>query len=499
MKRLLICLITVACVFPVSAHAEVGVNIRVVNDGLGTSTFPSVGAGNMNPPNASSGVVLNGGYSSETGYRGAPFRTDGLIQWRQPSGTATDPLFVYDPGSLSQAHCIDAKYPDFAARVPGFTQMTPWSGATVQWSVHSIGSLPLSEAPYQTVTVTVAGTLHPVSAQLTVQELDFLARVNAERASLGRPPLRIDTRLNSAADSHVHWLGSMGWNSSHCGIYRSGPRWRIYEALGTTGTAFNEVVSWHSLDEPLSGERVWMTYKASGGHYAALTSSDYTCIGIAFSDLSGVGRTGADLVGGTACDTSEEGKMSPSSVSDFWSAGAAATITGTPVVGSTLKCSAPSIDTLLVEDITSYAYAWKRGSLYEGTGRSYKLSPDDAGKSIRCSVTAHIVGTASDEIWSKPVQVGATRLRLIKAPAVVGRPNAGRKLTCSAGRWSVPVRTQRVWQMRTGTRWVTVGRRSSLLVKRSYRSKQLRCQVKVQAVASASVRSAAFTRSVRVR
>ncbi len=113
--------------------------------------------------------------------------------------------------------------------------------------------------------------------------------------------------------------------------------------------------------------------------------------------------------------------------------GPAPTVSGTPVVGSTLTAKSgtwtPSGVTL--------AYRWLRDGLVIGsaTGTSYTLTPADAGRAISVSVTGTKSGLASRTVTSAPTAKVAGGDMSPGEPTVSGSPQVGATLTADPGTW----------------------------------------------------------------
>lgn len=109
------------------------------------------------------------------------------------------------------------------------------------------------------------------------------------------------------------------------------------------------------------------------------------------------------------------------------------TLEGTPAVGSTLRVGLPTIS----PTPTTISYEWYRaGDRIAGAdSREYRLTPDDAGKSVQARVwiAAENLGYESQHLWapeSEPVQASA--LEIAQVPKVTGTPRVGRTLTATA-------------------------------------------------------------------
>ena len=125
----------------------------------------------------------------------------------------------------------------------------------------------------------------------------------------------------------------------------------------------------------------------------------------------------------------------------------APTVSGSAVIGETLTCSpgewsgAPT---------PTFTYEWLLEGAAVGSGDSYVVLSEDAGRSLKCEVTAaNSEGHASES--SAALLVGGTGPQNTKAPAVSGTPTVGSTLTCSQGTWTgAPAPTYAYLWMREG-------------------------------------------------
>jgi trypsin len=84
----------------------------------------------------------------------------------------------------------------------------------------------------------------------------------------------------------------------------------------------------------------------------------------------------------------------------------------------------------------SFTVAWLRaGRLRPGqTGQSYRVGTADAGKKITCRVTLHAT-TGPVATATSASSTAGVRLKLLKAPRIVGSPVVGSRLQCATGTW----------------------------------------------------------------
>jgi secreted trypsin-like serine protease len=108
-------------------------------------------------------------------------------------------------------------------------------------------------------------------------------------------------------------------------------------------------------------------------------------------------------------------------------------IVGPRVVGYTLGCVN---GTWAWPGSASFRYAWLRnGRSIAGQSRgTYSVRPTDAGKKVACRVTLHASTGSTASAVSASVRPGI-RLRLLRAPRLVGSASVGSSLVCATGRW----------------------------------------------------------------
>src|SRR5207244_1252999 len=120
---------------------------------------------------------------------------------------------------------------------------------------------------------------------------------------------------------------------------------------------------------------------------------------------------------------------------------AAPTISGSPVVGQTLTSSTGT----WTGSPSSFSYQWQRcdsagascASIAGASGESYPGSADDAGSSIRVSVTARNgFGTATAQSAPTGVVAGSGAPANTSLPAISGVAQSGQTLSGSTGSWT---------------------------------------------------------------
>ena len=121
-------------------------------------------------------------------------------------------------------------------------------------------------------------------------EQQFVNLVNQARGSLGRQPLTVNSKLSLAADSHSYWQDSaLNLGLSHTGCNGSDPFVRMSDA-GYMGVYEGEVTLVRK--PPASSQTAFDMFKGSPGHWALLTSSSFTQIGVGKSGYHWTGDLG---------------------------------------------------------------------------------------------------------------------------------------------------------------------------------------------------------------
>lgn len=132
--------------------------------------------------------------------------------------------------------------------------------------------------------------LKPVHPEISGDEQQFVNLVNQARGSLGLQPLTVNSQLSLAADSHSYWQDSaLNLGLSHAGCNGSDPFERMSDA-GYTGVYEGEVTLVRK--PPASAQTAFDMFKGSPGHWALLTSSSFTQIGVGKSGYHWTGDLG---------------------------------------------------------------------------------------------------------------------------------------------------------------------------------------------------------------
>jgi uncharacterized protein YkwD len=116
--------------------------------------------------------------------------------------------------------------------------------------------------------------------------------VNQARQSLGLGSLSLNSKLNLAADSHSYWQdAAFGYSGlSHTGCGGTDP-WPRFADAGYHGSYEGEVTL---LRYPAAdAQTAFNMFKGSPGHWALLTSPDFTEIGVGASAYHWTGDLGA--------------------------------------------------------------------------------------------------------------------------------------------------------------------------------------------------------------
>jgi uncharacterized protein YkwD len=116
--------------------------------------------------------------------------------------------------------------------------------------------------------------------------------VNQARQGLGLGNLTLNSKLNLAADSHSYWQdAAFGYSGlSHTGCGGTDP-WPRFADAGYHGSYEGEVTL---LRYPAAdAQTAFNMFKGSPGHWALLTSPDFTEIGVGASAYHWTGDLGA--------------------------------------------------------------------------------------------------------------------------------------------------------------------------------------------------------------
>ncbi len=164
------------------------------------------------------------------------------------------------------------------------------------------------------------------------------------------------------------------------------------------------------------------------------------------------------------------------------------TISGTAAAGHALTCNK---GTWSGSNPITYTYRWLRnGTVIAGASAStYTVKSTDAGKVIKCRVTAHnAAGTATATSAGVTIK---TPPHNTSPPRITGTPTAGHTLTCSKGTWSgsLPQSYSYRW-LRDGAA-ITGATAATYAVKAADVGHSLRCRVTAHNVAGTAVATSA--------
>jgi uncharacterized protein YkwD len=131
--------------------------------------------------------------------------------------------------------------------------------------------------------------VHPETSS---EEQQFVNLVNQARQTLGLKTLTINSKLSLAADSHSYWqdktYGATGLSHTGCGGTAPWPR---FTDAGYKGSYEGEVTLVNSAGA--SAQTAFNMFKGSPGHWALLTSPNFTEIGVGQSAYHWTGDLGA--------------------------------------------------------------------------------------------------------------------------------------------------------------------------------------------------------------
>ncbi|MFT4231526.1 MAG: hypothetical protein QM606_01940 [Leucobacter sp.] len=135
-------------------------------------------------------------------------------------------------------------------------------------------------------------------------------------------------------------------------------------------------------------------------------------------------------------------------------------ISGSAVVGSTLKASAGSWKPAGVK----HSYQWKRGgkAIVGATGASYRLRAADGGKKITVTVTGSLAGYQTTSRTSAASSAVLKKLSASPKPKITGTAKVGSTLTAQAGSWKPQ-------PVKLSYRWYRDGKAITGAAKSSYR------------------------------
>ena len=144
---------------------------------------------------------------------------------------------------------------------------------------------------------------------------DLLGRVNALRASVGRPPYTLNSALSAAAQDQAQWMASTG-SISHTRPDGSGPRSRA-AAYGYPSAQVSENIYGGTN---ATADSAWNFWINSGIHYAGLVNPNYDQVGIGVASGSWgstyvmvFGNSGGPSFAAVSANTSGGGASGPPS------------------------------------------------------------------------------------------------------------------------------------------------------------------------------------------
>lgn len=159
-----------------------------------------------------------------------------------------------------------------------------------------------------------------VSAQTSV-ETEFMAILNAERASLGKSPLTINTYLSTAAYLHSKDMAENGY-FSHTSLDGRTFVQRIVAAGYTNFYALGENIA-YAYGAP-SASKVYIMWKNSPGHYANMMG-DYNDAGLGVYSKNGYTYYTLDL-GKSRSPTAKTMRIAVTTDTSTYSRGASGTL-----------------------------------------------------------------------------------------------------------------------------------------------------------------------------
>jgi hypothetical protein len=164
------------------------------------------------------------------------------------------------------------------------------------------------------------------------------------------------------------------------------------------------------------------------------------------------------------------------------------TISGTLVAGHTLTCNKGSWSGSLPQ---TYAYRWLRNGvgITGATNATYLVKSADAGKQLRCRVTASNGGGSAMALSA--AKLIKTPPKNTVAPKITGTPRVGKTLSCSLGTWtgSSPITYTRQWR-RNGAA-ISGATGANYVAKAADAGKFLTCRVTASNVAGTASKTSA--------
>ncbi|WP_327257108.1 hypothetical protein [Streptomyces sp. NBC_01244] len=169
----------------------------------------------------------------------------------------------------------------------------------------------------------------------------------------------------------------------------------------------------------------------------------------------------------------EYGKGSVTAVAPIRST-AAPTVTGTAVVGGTVKATTGSWSP--VADSHTYRWYADGKSISGATAASYVLPSTLQGKQLTVVVTARKAGHPEAKATSAAVLVKGAAPKATKAPAITGTAKVGRVLTASRGTWT-PAPTSYTYKWYADGKLITGATRSTFTPTSAQRGKRITVKV----------------------
>lgn len=173
----------------------------------------------------------------------------------------------------------------------------------------------------------------------------------------------------------------------------------------------------------------------------------------------------------------------------------------TPAVGAPVTLAAPKAKTkprLVGPNVIGYrigckngSWAWPGGASFtvewlragtarKGfTGTSYKIGSRDVGKKISCRVTLHAT-TGSVASATSSGSTAAVRLKLSKAPRIIGSASVGSTLQCTTGSWKHTGKLTHKTVWRRGSKIIKGATKPKHTLVAADRGKQIACKVSVK-------------------
>ena len=121
----------------------------------------------------------------------------------------------------------------------------------------------------------------------------------------------------------------------------------------------------------------------------------------------------------------------------------APTISGTQRIGQTLSAVAPAWS-----PAANLKFQWKRDgkAIAKATGKTHKLTAEDANRKITVAVTGSRTGFSSKTLTSSSITPTHEAFASSPVPAISGSPAVGKTLTAKAGPWSPSATLKYQWK-----------------------------------------------------